>query len=117
MKKNHGVGPGESGVMKTNKCSRGSSSLRKSIEREANKCFRGFSRMATIVKRTEQIIAEEEASLERQRKEERAKIEAEQQRREEIMKKLDQRRMQAALDPIELNKQREKAKNEGADQD
>jgi len=62
VKKTHGVGPGESNV--TAKNSKGSRSLRKTVEREANKCLRGFTRMATIVRRTENIIEEELESLE-----------------------------------------------------
>jgi len=57
IKRSHGVGPGEGDL--STKSSKGSRSLLKIVEREASKCFRGFSRMATIVQRTEKIISEE----------------------------------------------------------
>ena len=43
-------------------------SLRKAVEREAGKCSRGFSRMNTIIKRTEELISEENESISNQKR-------------------------------------------------
>ena len=61
VKRNHGLGPGGSSV--STKSTRGTLSLRKAVAHEANKCFRGFTRMATIVRRTEDLIREEIESI------------------------------------------------------
>lgn len=73
--------------------------MKKIVEKEANKCQRGFSRMATMVRRTEDIIAEERASLENQKRVYEVKKEQEDKRRAEIEAKMELRRKQALLDP------------------
>ena len=60
------MGPGTSKALKGG--SRGMRSLRKAVEREAGKCSRGFSRMNTIIKRTEELISEENESISNQKR-------------------------------------------------
>ena len=55
--------------------------------------------MATMVRRTEDIIAEERASLENQKRVYEVKKEQEDKRRAEIEAKMELRRKQALLDP------------------
>lgn len=66
-KAEHGVGPGDEASMTKasgkHKSSRSVRSLERVVAREAKKCSRGFSRMATLVNRTEKIIEEEKESL------------------------------------------------------
>lgn len=62
-KKHLGVGPGDSTSQMAARTSRGSSKLKKIVEKEANKCLRGFKRMEVIVNRTQAIIDEEQESI------------------------------------------------------
>ena len=70
VKKEHGVGPGGTSIS-TNPGrpaatfirSGKSRSLRRTVEKEASKCFRGFARMETIIKRTEALIEQEQENI------------------------------------------------------
>ena len=61
------MGPGDEATMTKasgkHKSSRSARSLERVVAREARKCSRGFARMATLIKRTEKIIEEENESL------------------------------------------------------
>lgn len=75
VRRDHGVGPGCRSS--TAKNSKGTRSLRKFVEREASKCSRGFNRMATVVRRTEDLITEEFESLKQQKAAHEARRQAE----------------------------------------
>lgn len=85
----------------TGKRSQHARSLRQSVEREVGKCSRGFQRMATIVRRTEALIAEEQDSIAAKWATINAQKQADAQRKAEIEAKLELRK-KLATDPTSL---------------